>query len=687
MVIPNPLLALLKLNSTMKRLLFFIILLNYTFSFGQEIHWADTVYSFSSEFIYDKYPGQYLAKEVLGKPSTLPNNKPNPCAWASKTQDGDGLEFIEVGFKKPVQASRVLINENFNAGSVKRVIITDVFKNKLTVYEADTNFLLEDGRLLDIAFQKPKNTIQSVRIELNSKDVKGFNQIDAVGLTLSKAPYAVEVNVNKNIQNQKIVIENLGAAINSTAADLSPVISPDGKILYFTRQDHPGNVVKEKQDVWYSELNADGAFQPAKNMGSPINNDGNNSVLAVTPDGQKLLLLNVYNPDGTNDTGLSYTTKGENGWKFPEKVIVENLYNKNKYGEYCLSNSGNIIVMTIERDDSEGSKDLYVSFKKEDGTWTEPKSMGPTVNSASSEISPYLAADERTLYFSSQGFPGYGGSDIFVSRRLDDSWTNWSEPENFGEPLNTPEFDAYYTFTASGDYTYFVSYREGSLGESDIFRASLPRELRPNPVVLVRGTVTNAKTAETISARINYYSLKTGKLVGEATSDPKTGAYQIILPSGDNYGFSASKTGFLPISSSIDLTNLSSYDEKVVDLKLVPIEKGASITINNVYFDIDKYDLRTESFVELNQLAKIIESNPTIKIEIAGHTDDQGQDAYNMDLSKNRANAVMAYLIKKGVAKDKISAIGSGESKPIVPNNSDENRQLNRRVEFKIIDL
>lgn len=337
--------------------------------------------------------------------------------------------------------------------------------------------------------------------------------------------------------------------------------------------------------------------------------------------------------------------------------------------------------------DKQGTKDLHVSFRKEDGTWTEPKSLGNRLNTAASEISPFLASDEKTLYYSTSGFPTYGGSDIFVTRRLDDTWENWTQPENLGPYLNSKEFDAYYTLPAKGDYVYLVSYREGGLGESDIYRASVPEVLRPEAVALVRGTVRNQKTNEPLAASIAYYALSSGKEIGLAQSDPMTGKYEIVLPAGEKYGFSAKREQFLPVSSEFELPKTAGYQEKEVDLYLVPIEKGAKIVINNVYFDTDKYELRKESFVELDQLVAIMKKYPSMQIEISGHTDDVGEAAYNLTLSKNRAASVMRYLTGKGIQEQRIKAQGYGEETPLVPNTDADSRQTNRRVEFTVQSL
>jgi outer membrane protein OmpA-like peptidoglycan-associated protein len=306
------------------------------------------------------------------------------------------------------------------------------------------------------------------------------------------------------------------------------------------------------------------------------------------------------------------------------------------------------------------------------------------LNTAGGESTPFLAADDMTLYFSTDGRVGYGSKDMFVTRRLDSTWVHWSEPENLGPLLNSPAWDAYYSIPASGDYAYFVSY-QNSMGRADIFRAPLPLSVRPKPVVLIKGRVLNAATKEPLGAEIIYESLTSGKELGIAHSDPREGAYSIVLPAGELYGFLGQAIGFIPVSENLDLKELSSYQEITRDLYLVPIEAGSVVRLNNLFFDTGKWDLRPQSTKELSRLLKLLNDNPTMSIQIAGHTDDVGSDAMNLDLSKKRAAAVQNYLVQNGILAARLSSKGLGETKPQVPNDSPEHRQVNRRVEFSIL--
>lgn len=271
-----------------------------------------------------------------------------------------------------------------------------------------------------------------------------------------------------------------------------------------------------------------------------------------------------------------------------------------------------------------------------------------------------------------------------MTKRLDDTWTNWSEPKNLGPQLNTANWDAYYTITASGDYAYFVS-SANSNGGTDIFRVALPQEVKPDPVVLVSGKVLNAKTQEPISANITYQFLPDGKEAGLASSNPGDGNYKIVLPSGKKYAFSASAPGFIAVNQNLDLSDLKEYKEMTQDLYLVPIEVGQTVRLNNIFFETGKAELLAESYFELDKLVKVMTDNATMEIEIEGHTDNVGSDAANMTLSKNRAKAVYDYLISKGIAATRIKSNGYGETKPLGSNDTDEGKAQNRRVQFTIL--
>ena len=483
--------------------------------------------------------------------------------------------------------------------------------------------------------------------------------------------------------------ENLGKAINTKYTELMPIISADGKTLYFIRDDYPGNVGTDKDhnDIWYSK-NIDGKWTKAKNIGRPLNNSGHNFVIFVTPDNNTLILNGTYTAWGEDaGNGISISHRNNDGtWSIPKEIKIDNFYNDDKYQNFAFSSDLQVMVMGLMRNnDTYGKSDLYVSFRKADGSYTEPVNMGKDINTSGEEGTPFIASDKKTLYFYSDGWPGYGDADIFVSKRLDNSWKKWSTPLNLGPNINTDAWDAYFTLDAKGEYAYLVS-SHNSIGNEDIFRVKLQKELQPDPVVLISGRVFDKKTKKPLSAKIFYDDLNINKEVGVANSNSSTGEYKIVLPYGKKYGFFAKKSGYMALSDNIDLSKIQKYKEITRDLYLIPIEVNEQIVLNNVFFQTGKTHVLSSSFPELDRLVVIMKNNPEIKIQIQGYTNNIGERQKLIGLSLQRAESVKKYLVSKDISPDRITTKGFGPDKPVASNKTAEGRKKNQRVEFKIIE-
>lgn len=468
--------------------------------------------------------------------------------------------------------------------------------------------------------------------------------------------------------------ENLGPNINTEYSEYLPIVTPDGETLYFVRNDHPDG--KGGEDIFVSVLDADGEWSKARNIGSPLNDKTHNGVNGVSQDGRNMLLH-----DADKAIGFASTEYVDNNWTNPQQLSIPFFYSQGGYSNGCLASGGKTILMSVKLDNSLGGNDLYVSHKTDFG-WSKPLNLGPTINTNVEESSVFLAADGETIYFASNGHSGYGGADIFMSHRLDDSWEHWSEPDNLGSRINGPNDEQFYVIPASGDYVYYSSYNGDK--KDDIYRIGLPIDKRPKPVTLVRGNVLNGKSRKPLAAVVHYEDLATGKELGTVKSDPITGSYKIILPSGRRYGFYAETPGYFSENTNVDLTEQHEYKTTTQGLTVVPIESGQTVPIRNVFFETGKTQLAAESSLELNRLVAIIQKHSNFSLEISGHTDDVGTDENNKSLSDKRANAVLKYLTSKGVSANRVVAVGYGESKPLVPNDSEYNRSLNRRVEFTV---
>lgn len=545
--------------------------------------------------------------------------------------------------------------------------------------------------------------------------------------------------------------ENLGSAVNSEYSELNPVISPDGRTLYFGRKSHPSNrygvkgseTISGSQDIWFSEKVGD-TWSSARRISEVLNRDQYNTILSISPDGQTILLKGAY-VNGTYETrGFSISNKTTGGWSVPVKIDIpgyEQLSKgKNEYG--YLTMDGKAILLAFARKKNSEDDDLYISFY-EDGRWSRPMDLGEGINTKYSETTPFLSADGKTLYFSSDRPGGQGSQDIYLTRRLDDTWQNWRKPQNLGSPINTEEYDAYYSIAAKGDYAYFMS-GKASLGKKDIFRLSVesppgggsvnessqvggaasdlvkesggkdsggkmgnaPSDAamgdsrfgnsstrsvtsqESDPVVLLSGTVLNQQTGKVPEdATITYEDLSNGKVLGQAKPDPSSGKYKLVLPYGKNYGITAKAKGLIPASTNLDLSTMKGryleLDDR--DLSLVPLVKGNTATINNLFFDLGKAALKPESEPELKRILQVMKENKALVIEISGHTDNTGSDEINNKLSLERANAVKDYLLNGLIESTRIRTKGYGKSKPKADNATEEGRQINRRVEIEIL--
>lgn len=486
----------------------------------------------------------------------------------------------------------------------------------------------------------------------------------------------------------------MGPNINSALPELRPTISADGNILFYIIENHPANTkynsIPNSQDIWFSFRNREGNWSKARHMPYPLNTAMYNAVYWVSPDINRMLIRGAFIHGAYQGKGISMS-KRQSGWKWtePEMLQIKDYYKYDRglQSGASMANDGQTLLLYLSPTPGSDRNDLFVCFLKPDGTWTEPASLGKTINLPDyDEMTPYLASDGETLYFSSNRPGGLGDNDIWMSKRLDKSWTKWSEPVNLGAPINTAGWDAFFTLDAGGEYAYMTT-SLNSYGESDIVRVKLMEKEKPKPVLIVSGNVYDAKTKEPLSASLQYELLPDGTEAGKGASNPTDGSFKIVLPYDKNYIIHAAADHYFAISENLNLDSLAKegFREVHKDLYLVPIEIGAVVRLNNVFFDFDKSDLRPESFVELDRVVKLLNENPAIKIEMSAHTDSKGSDDYNFRLSDDRARSVSAYIFSKGISPDRIISKGYGETKPVATNETDEGRQLNRRVEFTIL--
>ncbi len=476
--------------------------------------------------------------------------------------------------------------------------------------------------------------------------------------------------------------EHLGTKINSPYNELLPIIAPSGKYLYFTMgRGNPRNTGDEKyQDIYFSSLLADGTWSSSKNLGSTFNSIADDAISGVSPDGSVLFIKNyVYN----RTNGLCFAKRiADNKWKI-DSIIIENYYNTNPLLSQSISINGNYIILSIERSDGYGGLDLYVSKLKDrkKNLYSEPQNLGPVINTAGNEIAPFIASDGQTLYFSSDGLPGEGGGDVFITKRFDDSWVNWGYPVNMGREINTPGMDAYYSVPASGDKAYFSSSNGNNL--LDLFSIPLKDYQRPKPVMFMSGTVTS-RSGTPVRATIICTNLSDNSEIATAESHQDDGTFSLIAPVGDHYRIRAEAQGFLSFSDDLDLSKQSGFSEPTFDIVLDSITIGSKVILGDIFFDFNSSTLQEASFYTLDKQAAFLLEAKDISLEIEGHTDSLGGDEYNKELSQRRADAVKSYLVSKGILSERLATLGFGSEQPISDNESEEGRRMNRRVVFRI---
>ncbi len=679
----------------MKKYLLYIFLLITATVNAQNVQWAAKVVKYSSQF----ESKQFSAEQVLNKPNVLPNLGLSPNAWSPDKKGKK--EFLEVEYQRSSKIQQIAIAETHNPGTLSKIYAFDDQGSKHLLTELTPRSIPIEGRLFRLFIDETAYKVKALRLEFDCSVTKDFIGIDAIAISDSRDPITVDINITDEINNDYIPVA-LDSNVNTIYNELKPIISPDGSKLFFSRQNHPENTGGESddEDVWMSQRDTTtGEWTKAVNVGQPVNNRGPNFINSVTADGNTMILLlgNAYYSKNRMTQGVSMTTRDEDGeWAKPINLHIKNDYNRSDKANYFMTNDKEAIVMAVNREDTHGDRDLYVSFKNTDGTWSEPLNLGGIVNSADEEGSPFLASDNKTLFFSSKGFSGFGGFDIYLTRRLDDTWQNWSEPENLGAAFNSREDDVFFNFTENDEYAYFT---RGTKENTDIYKVKLPYYQKPqmlaslmnddfrnpNIIVAVYGKIFDSKTNEPVNGNLEFVRKSEVPMVELAGSDSVNG-YRLILKEGFVYDVKAKAKGYYPASDTVSLVGIVVSTEIEKNFYLDPIQKNIPIVLENVNFDFDKSNIRADAAPILDKLVEIMFDNPEFNISIEGHTCSMGPEAYNQGLSERRAKSVVDYIMKKGVQPERLSYIGYGELRPAFTNETREGREKNRRVEFRIQD-
>lgn len=565
--------------------------------------------------------------------------------------------------------------------------------------------------------------------ELHKKRLDQKSQLTEI-MEMNK--YIFECNSGKELVKKpvRVWIDNLGKSINSDAPEYGMIITADASVVYFTSR-RPTTTGGNKdefinewfEDIYTSQQTEKDKWTSSTNVGEPINTKGHDAAVALSPDGSKMI---IYIDDKGDGNLYESVRKGEE-WSKPKKMSDDICSPYHEPSAWYSSDMKLLYFVSDRPVSGKGAakdKDIYLaSWDEKKEEWTNVQPLPATVNSKFDEDGIYLHPDNKTLYFSSKGHNSMGGYDVFRTVRNDDG--TWTTPENIGYPVNTVEDDVFFVVAANGRDAYMTSFREEGFGDKDLYKvtflgpekqpllntedvllagSSVPMrskviepavEITRSQVAILKGIVRDDKTKEPLESNIELIDNELNKVIAEFKSDAKTGKFLVSLPGGKNYGIAVKADGYLFHSENFDVQQDSDYKEveKIIDLKKVSV--GQVIVLRNIFFDLNKYSLRPESQNELDRLTKLLTDNPTIRIEISGHTDTRGSDTYNKELSHNRAKSVVDYLIEKGIKKDRLEYMGYGEEKTIVSDSEIEKlrsstakedaHQKNRRTEFKIL--
>ncbi len=552
-----------------------------------------------------------------------------------------------------------------------------------------------------IKMAAPKEKAFVVLQKLISQDVAAKNWAKALKTVNTYRPYFGTNNkeINDLIRilsaptDKMIVVNEFPEIINTKdGGEYSPIITADNKYLFFCGKDRPNSIGGE--DIFVSEWENNTWSKPEilKELSNPMTNE---AVISVSTDGTNMLYFRE---------GVIYSsTKGYYGWEMGQNVS-DQINNAQWSADAMITSDGNAIIFASVREEGYNlftrqnatlglyhgavhhQSDIYVSLKTDKG-WSKPINLGPTINTKYVDRSPYLHHDMKTLYFSSDGHGGLGNLDVFVSMRLADScWDCWSEPVNLGKEINNSEENWGYRIAPNGKDFYYAA-RETGANQNDLYSITIPEKFRPEAVVNVLGKITDNQ-GKPVEAQIVWEDLATGDVIEKSHSNPVDGNYFAVLPNGKMYGYYVNDNRYYPQSQNVDLTDGKSAQTVTKDIVVTSYkemkESKAAVRLNNLFFNTDKSDLLPYSIPELQRVAQIISKN-NLSVEIAGHTDNVGDDNYNMALSLRRAEAVKAFLVNEGCNASLFKVVGYGETKPATTNDTEQGKALNRRVEMRFL--
>lgn len=502
--------------------------------------------------------------------------------------------------------------------------------------------------------------------------------------TIANCKFAIEEMKNP----KRFELQNLGSNINSDWDEyLAAITADDGEIVFTVKRPRDQQTVcafcLNEEDLYASRKDAGGEWLSREALGSPVKSGYNEGAQCLSPDGKYLLYTMCDADFGMGSCDLYWAKRIGDRWSRPRNFGAP--VNTNAWeSQPTMAADGMTVYFASSRSGGFGGMDIWKTMMTAEGEFSIPENLGPAINTPGDDAAPFIHSDGRTLYFASNGRVGMGGYDLYYATLQPDG--SWSEPRNMGYPINSPADEINIFINASGTMAYISSDKDGGYGGLDLYSFVLDDALRPNPVTYIKGYVRDAFTGDPLAARLEMVDLNTKQLLASTTSDAQTGSYLACVHTGSNVLLNVSHPDYPFYSENFQVEK--SYDELspyMKDILLQPTDVGTVVTLKNVFFDFDRTELKPESFVELDKLVEYLRKNAGLRIEIGGHTDDQGTDEYNDRLSENRAKSVYDYLVGKGIPADRLQYKGYGKRMPVAGNDTEEGRAANRRTEFKII--
>lgn len=473
---------------------------------------------------------------------------------------------------------------------------------------------------------------------------------------------------------------NIGPGINSNQDEYLPVITADERKIIFTRK-------ASNNEDFYTSVKSEEKWSAAKALSPNINTfEFNEGAQCISPDGNYLFFTGCNRPDGLGRCDI-YISKWEGSeWSKPFNIGAP-VNTPGWESQPSISADGRTLYFVSTRNGGRGGYDIWKSDIMPEGSWSVPVNLGPDINTAYDEQSPFIHPDDQTLYFSSNGWPGLGNKDLFITHKINpaDQKTAWEKPKNFGYPINTHGEESGLSVSSNGNVAFFASDKQGGSGGFDIYTFEMPEKLRPKPVTYVKGIVFDKITKQPLETKIQIINLKTGSFAFDDVTDPVAGEFLATMTPGNSFALNVSKPGYLFYSQNFTPDLKQAFKPYVIEVPLQKIEIGGMVVLNNIFFETNMFDLLPESKTELGQLIQFLKQNPGVSIEIAGHTDNVGDDKSNLLLSESRAKTVYDYLVQNKVPTSKLTFKGYGESMPVNDNSTEDNRKNNRRTEFKIL--